>query len=35
MVVGGYAYLVKASDPAEWLRVSSGPWWICACCEQG
>jgi hypothetical protein len=24
-VVGGYAYLVKASDPAEWLRVEQRP----------
>jgi hypothetical protein len=25
LVVGGYAYLVKASDPADWLRVEQRP----------
>jgi hypothetical protein len=25
MVVGGYAYLVKAADPADWLRVEQRP----------
>ena len=25
VVVGGYAYVVKASDPAEWLRVEQQP----------
>jgi hypothetical protein len=25
VVVGGYAYLVKASDPAQWLRVEQRP----------
>lgn len=25
VVVGGYAYVVKASDPAEWLRIEQRP----------